>query len=182
MNNKYFNDITIEQFHYFDQYPERRRERIVSDKSYDIYDKREHFKEIYDAGKLNAFIKVVNDKLYLATSWSNVEEKYVTKAREYISYRKPAEEINRILYKKIFHKGNFFNIEIFKLIITQGIVNNGIDQVIFKAMPYKFPVSTYKRSVKDADTLKVGKDYTVVISCHGKTICVAMWEHTLPYY
>ena len=21
MNNKYFNDITIEQFHYFDQYP-----------------------------------------------------------------------------------------------------------------------------------------------------------------
>ena len=180
MNNKYFNDITVEQFDYFKTYPERRREQIVNDKSYDIYDKRLHFKEIYDAGKLNSFIKVVNDKLYLATSWSELEKSYVAKSREYIYYRKPADEINRMLFKTLFHKGNYFNIECFKHIITLGIVNNGIDKIIFKAMPYQFPISTYKRYIRNGETLKIGKHYTVIISCHDKTICVAMWDNTLP--
>ena len=45
ITNKYFNDIALENFDYFERFPERRRKCIVTDKSYDVYDKREHFCE-----------------------------------------------------------------------------------------------------------------------------------------
>lgn len=186
ITNKYFNDIALENFDYFERFPERRRKCIVTDKSYDVYDKREHFCEIYDAGKLNSFIKVVNDKLYLATSWANIEETYVAEMNKCISFRKSALELNRELFRTIFHRGNFFNIEIFKQIIRLGIRNTGIDKIIFKRMPYKFTVDEYKNYLSgihsDYEIFEYAKAYTVVISCHGKTICVAMWDHSLPYF
>lgn len=182
INNKYFKDVEIEKFDYWEKYPERRRLFIIFNKNYKIYDEDEIKKSIYDAGKLNSFIKVVNDKLYLAKSWSKTEEKYRIQTQNYISFKKPATKLNEELFRNIFYKGTFFNIEIFKAIITLGIQQHGIDKIIFKRMPYKLPIYIYKRSVKDAETFKCGKDYAVVISIHNKIICVAMWDFCMPYY
>ena len=114
------------------------------------------------------------------------EEEYVSEMNECISFRKSALELNRELFRTIFHRGNFFNIEIFKQIIRLGIRNNGIDKIIFKRMPYKFTVDEYKNYLSgihsDYEIFEYAKTYTVVISCHGKTICVAMWDHSLPYF
>lgn len=181
MKNKYFENIELEHFDYFEKFPQRRRACIINDKSYDIYDKRAHFAFIYDEGKLNAFIKVVNDKLYLAQSWSNAEEHIASQLWQYISYRELADKINWALFKKIFCHGTYFNIEIFKEIITQGIKNMNIEKIIFKTMPYKFPIEQYEAEIPNAVFIKSGNDYTVAISCHENNICVAMWDHSLPY-
>lgn len=187
MNNKYFNDITVDQFDYFGVYPERRRACIISDKTYDINDKCTHFGIIYDAGKLNSFIKVVNDKLFLATKWSKEDEEYVAQTKDYTSFKnKSAFYLNLQTFKKLFHKGNFFNIEVFKHIIGLGIQNHGIDKIIFKRMPYMFKVDNYCAYLNSInckyETSVHANTYTVIISCHGKTICVAMWDHSMPYH
>ena len=181
MKNKYFENIELEHFDYFAKFPKRRRTSIINDKSYDIYDKRAHFAFIYDAGKLNSFIKVVNDKLYLAQSWSKAEENIARKLWEYISYREPADKINLALFKKIFCHGTYFSIEVFKEIITQCIRNMKIEKIIFKTMPYQFPVEQYREEIQNAVFICSGNDYTVAISCHENNICVAMWDHSLPY-
>ena len=71
MTNKYFEKAKPVKFDYFKKFPERRRLAIVSDKSYRIYDQKAFNERLYDAGKLNSFIKVINDKLWIdSTSFS----------------------------------------------------------------------------------------------------------------
>lgn len=180
--NKFFQNVEIEQFDYWEKFPERRRIPIITGQGGRKFDAFENAKDIYDAGKLNSFIKVVNDKLFLATSWSEAEAKYVAKMSEYVSFKKSAKTLNEDLFRKLFYKGNFFNIEILKAIITLGIQQQGIEKIIFKRMPYGLPIYVYKRAVKNTETFKAGKDYAVLLSHHGNTICVAMWEFAMPYY
>ena len=183
LNNKFFENIDIEQFNYWENFPERRRIPIVNGQGGRKFDTVEQAKDIYDAAKLNAFIKVVNDRIFLATSWSESENNYVNKMLEYISFKnKSAKKLNFELFRELFHSGNFFNIEIFKYLITLVIQKDGIQKIVFKRMAYNFPVSLYKRSVKNTETFKRGKDYTVVISTHGNVVCVAMWAFAMPYF
>lgn len=184
MTNKYFEGVAARRFDYFKKYPKRRRAAITMDKSYDIYDKHQHFGVIYDAGKLNAFIKVINDKLYMATSRAEGEElkSYISEMEAYESFKeKTVVQLNNALFKKIFYKGDFFNIEIFKEIITQCIANSPIKRIVFGAMPYKFPVEKYLEDVLDAKVFHEGKEYTVAVSYSEGDVQVAMWDHTMPY-
>lgn len=180
MTNKYFENAKPVQFDYFKKFPERRRLAIVSDKSYRIYDQKAFNERIYDAGKLNSFIKVINDKLWIdSTSFPKKIIHLV--ASGHVAERFPFNQSESV-FEKIFLIGDFLSIEVFKYLITLGIQSKGIDKVIFSAMPADLAEETYIQDVPDSKFFKSPNgDYSVIVSIEEKIIYVAMWQHAFEY-
>lgn len=199
--NKYFENIPLAQFDYFKKYPERRRIAIVSDETYAIKIKTKKAKSneekakikeqkkqskiafsemMYDAGKLNAFIKVVNDKLFINNSTCIKKVKRPTP----LGYKTQQFTYNpsEYLFNKLFLRGTFCAIEVFKSIIRLGIDSHGIKKIIFSAMPKDLKVENYSQEIPNAKHFKFGTgEYSVVLSSENEIIYVAMFQHLMAY-
>ena len=183
MTNKFFKGLPIIQLDYFHKYPQRRRATIVADKSYTIKDNDNEnilSKMMYDSGKLNAFIKVVNDKFWIDNTCYFKEMKRPT-STGYVTHSFPYKP-SEYLFEKIFLRGTFFAIEIFKSIISMGIESKGIKKIIFAAMPKELKEEKYIQKIPNTKQFKSSTgDFSVILSTNKKIIYVAMWEHALAY-
>ena len=180
MTNKYFEKAKPVKFDYFKKFPERRRLAIVSDKSYRIYDQKAFNERLYDAGKLNSFIKVINDKLWIDSTSFSKKIIHLTNSGHVVE-RFPFNQSENV-FKKIFLIGDFLSIEVFKYLITLGIQSKGIDKIIFSAMPADLSEETYIQNVPGSRFFKSPNgDFSVVVAIEEKVIYVAMWQHLFEY-